>query len=33
VLDALGVEPDAAFNALEPGLRDALTVGRPIAPA
>jgi uncharacterized peroxidase-related enzyme len=31
VLDALGVEPDAAFNALEPGLRDALTVGRPIA--
>lgn len=32
VLDALGAEPDAAFGALEPGLRDALTVGRPIAP-
>jgi uncharacterized peroxidase-related enzyme len=32
-LDALGVEPDAAYAALEPGLRDALTVGRPIAAA
>ena len=30
-LDALGVEPDAAYADLEPGLRDALTVGRPIA--
>lgn len=30
-LDALCVEPDAAYSALEPGLRDALTVGRPIA--
>jgi uncharacterized peroxidase-related enzyme len=29
-LDALGAEPDARFNDLEPGLRDALTVGRPI---
>jgi uncharacterized peroxidase-related enzyme len=29
-LDALGVEPDAKFNDMEPGLRDALTVGRPI---
>jgi uncharacterized peroxidase-related enzyme len=29
-LDALGAEPDAKFNDLEPGLRDALTVGRPI---
>jgi uncharacterized peroxidase-related enzyme len=30
-LDALGVRPDARFGALEPGLRAALTVGRPIA--
>jgi uncharacterized peroxidase-related enzyme len=30
-LDALGAEPDAAYAALEPPLRDALTVGRPIA--
>jgi uncharacterized peroxidase-related enzyme len=30
VLDATGTEPDAAFGALEPGLREALTVGRPI---
>ena len=30
-LDALGVEPDATYSELEPGLRDALTVGRPIA--
>ncbi len=30
-LDALGVEPDHAFLALEPTLRDTLTVGRPIA--
>ena len=29
-LDALGAEPDAAFADLEPGLREALTVGRPI---
>jgi uncharacterized peroxidase-related enzyme len=33
VLDGLGVEPDTAFNDLDPGLRDALTVGRPIATA
>ncbi len=34
VLDAVGCEPDSAFNELlEPGLRDALTVGRPIAAA
>ena len=32
-LDALGAEPDAAYLELEPGLRDALTVGRPIAQA
>jgi uncharacterized peroxidase-related enzyme len=31
VLDAVGCDPDAAFRELEPGLRDALTVGRPIA--
>jgi len=30
-LDALGVEPDAKYAALEPGLRDVLTVGRQIA--
>jgi uncharacterized peroxidase-related enzyme len=30
-LDALGVEPDAKYNDLETGVRDALTVGRPIA--
>jgi uncharacterized peroxidase-related enzyme len=32
-LDALGVEPDAAYRALPGELRDALTVGRPIEPA
>jgi uncharacterized peroxidase-related enzyme len=32
-LDALGIEPDAKYAQLEPGLRDALTVGRPIAAA
>jgi uncharacterized peroxidase-related enzyme len=30
MLDALGAEPDAAYNGLDPALRDALTVGRPI---
>lgn len=30
-LDALGAEPDAKYVQLDPGLRDALTVGRPIA--
>lgn len=30
-LDALGVEPDASYAALEPELREVLTVGRPIA--
>jgi alkylhydroperoxidase family enzyme len=29
-LDALGVQPDAAFAQLDPAFRDALTVGRPI---
>jgi uncharacterized peroxidase-related enzyme len=29
-LDALGAQPDASYSALEPALRDALTVGRPI---
>ncbi len=33
VLDALGLQPDAAYAELEPELRDALTVGRPIAEA
>lgn len=32
-LDGLGVRPDARFADLEPDLRDALTVGRPIADA
>jgi uncharacterized peroxidase-related enzyme len=30
-LDALGAEPDSQYRALDPPLRDALTVGRPIA--
>jgi alkylhydroperoxidase family enzyme len=30
-LDALGVLPDAGYNELEPELREALVVGRPIA--
>ena len=30
-LDALGVRPDANYRALEPELREALVVGRPIA--
>jgi uncharacterized peroxidase-related enzyme len=29
-LDALGVLPDASYRELEPGLREALVVGRPI---
>ncbi len=33
VLDAVGAEPDVAYAALDPGLREALTVGRPIAEA
>lgn len=33
VLEASGTEPDAQFAALDPALRDALTVGRPIADA
>jgi uncharacterized peroxidase-related enzyme len=32
-LDALGVEPDAAYQDLPADLRDALTVGRPIGVA
>lgn len=31
VLDAVGAQPDAAYASLPPALRDALTVGRPIA--
>ena len=30
-LDALGVEPDAKYTELDPGVRDVLTVGRAIA--
>jgi uncharacterized peroxidase-related enzyme len=30
-LDALGAEPDTAYRALDPDLREQLTVGRPIA--
>jgi hypothetical protein len=32
-LDALGVQPDAGYAELEPELRGALVVGRPIAAA
>ena len=32
-LDALGVRPDASYSELEPELREALVVGRPIADA
>jgi len=32
-LDALGVRPDPGYRDLEPGLRQALVVGRPIADA
>lgn len=31
LLDALGVQPDSTFNELDPALRRALTVGRPVA--
>jgi uncharacterized peroxidase-related enzyme len=31
LLDAMGAEPDSVFNDLDPTLRQALTVGRPIA--
>ena len=31
VLDAVGAQPDAAYRAMDPELRDGLTVGRPIA--
>jgi uncharacterized peroxidase-related enzyme len=30
-LDALGVQPDSKYRELDPGLRQALVVGRPIA--
>jgi len=33
MLDALGVQPDVEFNALDPALRQTLTVGREIASA
>jgi uncharacterized peroxidase-related enzyme len=31
LLDALGVEADATFNDIDPTMREALTVGRPLA--
>jgi len=31
LLDALGVQADSTFNELDPALRRALTVGRPVA--
>jgi uncharacterized peroxidase-related enzyme len=31
LLDALGVQADSTFNNLDPALREALTVGRPVA--
>jgi hypothetical protein len=31
VLDAVGADADAKYAALDPGLRDALVVGRPLA--
>jgi len=31
LLDALGVQPDSSFNDLDPTLRNALTVGRPVS--
>ncbi len=33
LLDALGVQADSSFNELDPALRRALTVGRPVAPS
>ena len=33
LLDALGIQPDTSYAALDPSLREALVVGRPIAPA
>jgi hypothetical protein len=31
LMDALGVEPDAAFRDLDRTMRESLTVGRPVA--
>ena len=31
LLDALGVQADSSFSDLDPALREALTVGRPVA--
>src|SRR5262245_28931477 len=31
LVDALGAQPDSAFHALDPAMREALTVGRPVA--
>jgi len=32
LLDAIGAEPDAVYQELEPALREALTVGRALPP-
>ena len=32
LLDAIGAKPDAAYQELEPALREALTVGRALPP-
>ena len=32
LVDSLGVQADAAFHGLDPAMREALTVGRPVAP-
>jgi uncharacterized peroxidase-related enzyme len=31
LMDAMGAQPDSAFHDLDPALREALTVGRPVA--
>jgi uncharacterized peroxidase-related enzyme len=31
LMDSMGVQPDASYRKLDPAMRDALTVGRPIA--
>jgi hypothetical protein len=31
LLDALGVQADSTFSAIDPSLREALTVGRPVS--
>lgn len=33
LLDAIGAEPDPAYQEMESGIRDVLTVGRPLPPS